>query len=161
MKHVAVLLSCLVLATPLSAQQVTLGLGYSDYLDSKAADAALAEIEYHHSPFYAQNGLSVTWGAILSYDTEDDFFIGGGLVAKYDFGDRWFVEGSLMPGAYFKGNPFNDLGNKLEFRSLLAVGRQIDAQSALSLGIVHKSNASISATNPGVNSVLLRYHRSF
>ncbi|MGX9351000.1 acyloxyacyl hydrolase [Shimia sp. W99] len=161
MKRHAFVLTGLLLATQAGAQEVILGLGYSDFLDSTAADAALMEVEYHHRPFLERNRLNLGWGAMLSYDAEDDFFFGGGLVATYGFDESWFVEGSLMPGAYFKGNPFNDLGHKLEFRSLLGIGHRINDRSALSLAIVHKSNASISATNPGVNSLLLRYHRSF
>lgn len=152
MKRHAFVLTGLLLATQVSAQEIVLGLGYSDFLDRNAADAALLEVEYHHRPFFKQDRFSVGWGAMLSYDTEDDFFFGGGLVATYDFHDSWFVEGSLMPGAYFKGNPFNDLGHKLEFRSLLGVGHRIDDHAALTLAIVHKSNASISATNPEVGS---------
>ena len=66
-----------------------------------------------------------------------------------------------MPGAFFEGESRNDLGSEFEIRSLIGVGYRLDNGDSISLAVTHKSNASTSSFNPGVNAVLLRYHRSF
>ncbi|MEP2534216.1 acyloxyacyl hydrolase [Shimia sp.] len=161
MKQLFQALAISFLANPASAQEIILGLGYSDFSLGSASDATVVEIEYHHKPFHHIGRLSFEWGAVLSTDTEGNNFIGAGLVNKYAVTDAWFVELSLMPGAYFEGSSLNDLGNTLEFRSVLGLGYRWNEKSAMSLAFQHKSNAGISTTNPGVNSVLVRYHRSF
>ncbi|WP_197915822.1 acyloxyacyl hydrolase [Thiosulfatihalobacter marinus] len=148
-------------AAPAPAQEVIVGLGYSDFSLGNAIDSAAIELEYQSAPFYSVGNLSVSWGAVLGTDLEGDAFVGAGIVNKYNFDDRWFAELSLMPGAYFEGPAVNDLGDTLEFRTLLGLGYTLKNNAALSLAFVHKSNAGISTTNPGVNTVLLRYHYRF
>ncbi|MEM6702343.1 MAG: acyloxyacyl hydrolase [Acidobacteriota bacterium] len=44
----------------------------------------------------------------------------------------------------------------MEFRSGIDVRYRFEKKGALALGFYHLSNASISSTNPGTNSLLLR-----
>ncbi|CUH50164.1 Lipid A 3-O-deacylase (PagL) [Ruegeria atlantica] len=66
-----------------------------------------------------------------------------------------------MPGYFSKSEELNDLGGSFQIRSLLGVGYTLNSGNKVSVAITHKSNASTQQENPGVNSVLLRYHLAF
>ncbi|WP_299418621.1 acyloxyacyl hydrolase [uncultured Shimia sp.] len=161
MKPLITLGAALLLSTHLSAQELTLGLGYADYSDGSAIDASAVELEYISAPFRHYGPLAVSFGAVTALDTEDNVFIGAGLAGTYEITERWFAQASLMPGVFVKGPSQNDLGQPLEFRSLLGVGYRLTQSTSLSLAISHKSNASLSPHNPGVNTLTLRYHHKF
>jgi len=161
MKHLITLGAALLCATQLSAQQLIWGVGYLDYSEGSARDANVLELEYITTPFRTFGRFSASFGAAASLDAENDFFLGAGLAGTYDFDDRWFAQASLMPGVFVEGTAHNDLGQSLEFRSLLGLGYRLSNTSALSLAISHLSNAGLSSHNPGVNTLTLRYHHRF
>ncbi|MDP2492568.1 acyloxyacyl hydrolase [Shimia thalassica] len=158
-----VVLSALVAfsAAPVTAQEIVFGAGYTKYGNISASDAPVIELEYHHKPFHDTRHWDVSWGGVVSGTADEDYFLGIGLVGTYDFDSPWFAEVSVMPGLYSEGSILTDLGDALEFRSLLGVGYAFRNGSAVSLAIVHKSNASLGDVNPGVNTILLRYHKRF
>lgn len=161
MKPLITLGAALLLSTQLSAQELILGLGYADYSEGSALDAQTLELEYISAPLRHYGNFAVSLGAVASFDSEDNAFLGAGLAGTYDFAPRWFAQASLMPGVFVEGTAHNDLGQSLEFRSLLSVGYRLTDTSALSLAISHKSNAGLSPRNPGVNTLTLRYHHKF
>lgn len=161
MKSLITLGAALLLSTQLYAQELILGLGYADYSDGSAIDAGTLELEYISAPFRRYGNLSVSYGAMASFDSEDNTFLGAGFAGSYDFNHLWFAQASLMPGVFVEGTSRNDLGHSLEFRSLLGIGYRLSDTSALSLAISHKSNAGLSSHNPGVNTLTLRYHHKF
>ena len=83
-----------------------------------------------------------------------------GAVGYVSLGAGWFSEISLMPGIY-KDWGGSDLGSEFQVRSLIAIGKRFKNGQAVSLALTHKSNASTAARNPGVDSLLLRWHVSF
>ncbi|MEM9404764.1 MAG: acyloxyacyl hydrolase [Acidobacteriota bacterium] len=89
--------------------------------------------------------------------TEDEAFYGyGGLRRPFQLGEsRWDVIPSFAVSLYEQGDG-QDLGNVIEFRSGIDVRYRFEKKGALALGFYHLSNASISSTNPGTNSLLLR-----
>ncbi|XHE54338.1 acyloxyacyl hydrolase [Phaeobacter sp. BS34] len=82
-------------------------------------------------------------------------------VGKWHLQRGWFIETSVMPGAYAESVKLNDLGSTFEIRSAIAVGKEFATGKSLSLALTHKSNASTADINPGVNSLLLRWHVPF
>jgi hypothetical protein len=148
-------------AAPAAAQDWVIGGGFADFTRSNAVDTAALVLERHFRPFYSDARWAVGWGAALTAHRTGDLFFGVGLVATYAIDSRWFVEGSVMPGAFDEDLQFNDLGSTFEIRSLLGLGYRFEGGSKLSLAITHKSNASTAAVNPGVNSILLRWHLPF
>ncbi|WP_254439244.1 acyloxyacyl hydrolase [Ruegeria arenilitoris] len=161
MKSLCFALGLLLAATSANAQSVILGAGYAGLADSPYEDQAIFALEYQHRPFHEAARFSATWGSALSVDVDGDYHIGLGLVGIYTFRDRWFVEGSVMPGYYNASNAQNDLGGNFQIRSLLGVGYTLNGGDKLSVAFTHKSNASTEEPNPGLNSVLLRYHFAF
>ncbi|PSL19748.1 acyloxyacyl hydrolase [Shimia abyssi] len=161
MKRLALTFAAALLATQAAGQEFIVGLGYSDYSDGNASDATAIDLEYHLKPFDQRGNFTIGLGGVLAADSEENVFFGVGLVNKYQFNENWFAELTFMPGAFFEGSSNNDLGQTLEFRSLLAFGYRFNPKSAISLGFQHKSNAALSSVNPGVNTLTVRYHHSF
>ncbi|WP_164658341.1 acyloxyacyl hydrolase [Tropicibacter sp. Alg240-R139] len=151
----------LTLTSPLHAQSLILGLGYADFEFSGSSDQALASIEYQHTPFHQRERFSAAFAGAASIHANGDVHLGVGIAAEYKLNKDWFIEASVLPGVFIEADNANDLGSKFEVRSLLGLGYRFDGGDALSLAITHKSNASVSSFNPGVNAVLLRYHLSF
>ncbi|CUH89499.1 Lipid A 3-O-deacylase (PagL) [Phaeobacter sp. CECT 5382] len=145
-------------AAPALGQEIVLGAGYTDYSRAGSEDGVLLSLEYIHSPFFEKNRFSARFGGALEVVETGDAFIGGGISGNWDLNRNWFIEASVMPGAFFEGPTLNDLGSSFEIRSQLAVGKRFDNGKALSLAISHKSNASTADTNPGVNTLSLRWH---
>nr|WP_170417003.1 acyloxyacyl hydrolase [Ruegeria atlantica] len=161
MRSIVLALGALFAATSVHAQSVVFGAGYADFSDSNSKDQAVFSVEYQHRPFYEATRLSATWGGALTVDEAGDLHVGAGLIGLYTFADRWFVEGSVMPGYFSKSEELNDLGGSFQIRSLLGVGYTLNSGNKVSMALTHKSNASTQRENPGVNSVLLRYHLAF
>lgn len=144
-----------------TAADVVIGLGYSDFSDAAADDSATLEVEIHSEPIWHFAGADWSLAAAVLAHSEGDFFVGAGASALWPLRNRWFVEASVMPGYFDDAGGANSLGSDFEIRSLLGVGRQINDRLALSLAVAHKSNASTSSRNPGVNTVSLRTRWSF
>ncbi|KUJ80389.1 lipid A 3-O-deacylase [Ruegeria marisrubri] len=161
MKPLIVSLAMLASASVANAQSLIFGAGYADYSHEMGDDQAIVSLEYQHRPFHEATHFSAGWGAAASVDGASDFHIGIGLYGIYDFDNRWFTEISVMPGYYDAGKPENEIGGSFQIRSLLAVGYAFDNGNRLSLAITHKSNASTNDFNPGVNTTLVRFHKSF
>ncbi len=153
--------ACLLAAAlPASAisQELVLGVGHTDYAAAAGEDTEILSLAYRYNPFFEGDVFSASLGANASITGESDFFIGAGVWLRWGWDSGWFVDFSLMPGYYDEGTPGNDLGYDLEFRSLLGLGYQFDGGQSVSLAYTHKSNASLGNTNPGADTVLLRWH---
>ncbi len=161
MKHFVVPLALLLAAPAAQAQSLVFGAGFSDFSDSQSDDEAVISLEYQHRPFHEATRFSAMWGGAVTVDTASDIHVGIGLIGIYGFANRWFVEGSVMPGYFSEGEGRNDLGGDFQIRSLLGVGYTLNSGNKVSVAITHKSNASTNGDNPGVNSVMARYHYAF
>lgn len=89
--------------------------------------------------------------------TNDSAMYGyGGVFMDIFFGPRFVIQPSFAVGAYSKGSDV-DLGHWIEFRSQLEFAWRFDDRSRLGLSVNHMSNATLSDTNPGIESVALTY----
>ncbi|MEL6885095.1 MAG: acyloxyacyl hydrolase [Pseudomonadota bacterium] len=156
----ALALIALLAASGVEAQEITLGLGTTDY-GEQGSDGAAFALEHKHRPFRQKRVMSLSFGAAATVSAEGDVFLGGGLWTRWEWPSGWFVDNSVMPGLYEEGTAGNDLGSTLQIRSLLGVGYRFDNGGALSVALTHKSNAGLADDNPGANAYLLRYHFSF
>ena len=112
------------------------------------------DLDHKRGPFQPTFGASVT-------DTSD-VWIGNGANIEWTFGrrDAVFLELSLMPGFYFQGNG-PDLGGILEARSGIALGYEFQNGGKLAVSFDHRSNADIYGTNPGLETLGVRYTLRF
>lgn len=143
---------------PAAAQEWVVGVGYSEFSRPGADHGAAFAAAYHHRPFYETGVFSARFAGVLEVQDSGDVFAGLGAAGAWQLRRGWFIEASVMPGAYAENVDLNDLGSTFEIRTLLALGKRLANGTGLSLALAHKSNASTAAVNPGVNSVLLRWH---
>ena len=80
----------------------------------------------------------------------------GGVNLDVFLGPRWVMTHNFAMGGYRRGAS-KDLGNVLEFRSGLELAYRFDDRARLGVAFQHISNASISANNPGTESLVLTY----
>lgn len=117
-------------------------------------------VEFHGAPvFGTPQGLSGAWGVAARADAQGNAWAGAGFILDFAVTDRAFVEASFMPGYYWPGD--TDLGNHLQFRSLIGLGWNVSPTAAVILSLDHISNAGIDIRNPGAETIALRYRMSF
>lgn len=160
MKYIAALAALAIGANVAAAQDrdLSIGLGYSEFSRPGAENGALFSLDYRHTPFFEKGIFATRFGAAMDVQETGDIFVGAGVSGKWDLGKSWFIDASILPGVYLESVDLNDLGSTFEIRSQIAVGRRFANDTALSLSLSHKSNASTADINPGVNSLVLRWH---
>ena len=101
--------------------------------------------------------LSPITGVLLTADSAA--YIYTGVQAQYNLGMINFTP-SFAPGLYRKGNG-KDLGHILEFKSELQISVDYVSNSQLGFSYNHLSNASLGTKNPGANSYMFNFFKTF
>ncbi len=95
----------------------------------------------------------------LMFTADNAAYIYTGVQAQYKIGNINIVP-SFAPGYYNQGDG-KDLGSPLEFKSELQLSLDILNSSELGLSYNHLSNASLGDKNPGANSYMFNFLKSF
>lgn len=143
------------------AQELLLGGGHAAFNAERAEDGGILAAEYRWAPFGRMLGGDAMMAAAADVTTSSDAFLGLGVAMRWPLGSRWFVDASVMPGYYSAGDDDNRLGGQFQFRSTLGLGVSVGEAGALSLAVSHKSNANTQNMNPGLESLMLRWHWQF
>jgi hypothetical protein len=146
------------LSSPALSQEWIFGFGYADFSYGGSKDTAIVSAEYHSNPIRHANLLEIKWAGSVSVFATGDVHLGVGLAGTIPHKRGWFTEFSVLPGVYVNGEANNDLGSAFEIRSLISVGRKMKNGTNISVALTHKSNASTAENNPGVNSLVFRWH---
>ena len=101
--------------------------------------------------------LSPITGAMITADNAG--YIYTGVQAKYKIGFL-NVTPSFTPGLYHEGDG-KDLGHLLEFKSEVQLSLDLSKSSKLGFSYNHISNASLGDKNPGANSYMFNFFKSF
>ena len=101
--------------------------------------------------------LSPITGAMLTADSAAYFYTG--VQANYKIGVLNFTP-SFAPGFYNEGNG-KDLGHALEFKSEIQLSLELPLDSQVGFSYNHLSNASLGDKNPGANSYMFNFLKSF
>ena len=101
--------------------------------------------------------LSPITGALITADNAG--YIYTGVQAQYKLGNL-NITPSFTPGLYHEGNG-KDLGHLLEFKSEVQISLDIFKNSELGFSYNHISNASLGDKNPGANSYMFNFFKSF
>ena len=101
--------------------------------------------------------LSPITGALVTADSAG--YIYTGVQAQYKLGVLNFTP-SFTPGLYFEGDG-KDLGHLIEFKSELQISLDLSKTSELGFSYNHISNASLGDKNPGANSYMFNFFKSF
>ena len=101
--------------------------------------------------------LSPITGAMITADNAG--YIYTGVQAEYKIGALNLTP-SFTPGLYHEGNG-KDLGHLIEFKSELQISLNLSKNSELGFSYNHISNASLGDKNPGANSYMFNFFKSF
>ena len=101
--------------------------------------------------------ISPITGALITADNAS--YIYTGIQAQYKLGNL-NITPSFTPGLYHEGDG-KDLGHLLEFKSEVQISLDIFKNSELGLSYNHISNASLGDKNPGANSYMFNFLKSF
>ena len=82
-----------------------------------------------------------------------------GIQAEYDIG-KINITPSFTPGIYNEGDG-KDLGHLVEFKSEIQLSLDLSQNSELGFSYNHLSNASLGEKNPGANSYMFNFLKSF
>ena len=82
-----------------------------------------------------------------------------GIQAEYNIG-KMNLTPSFTPGLYGQGDG-KDLGHLIEFKSELQISLDLSKTSELGFSYNHISNASLGDKNPGANSYMFNFFKSF
>ena len=96
-------------------------------------------------------------GALVTADSAA--YIYTGVQANYKIGKINFSP-SFTPGLYSKGNG-KDLGHVIEFKSELQISFDLFTNGQLGFSYNHLSNASLGNKNPGANSYMFNFFKTF
>ena len=101
--------------------------------------------------------LSPITGAMITADNATYFYTG--VQAQYKLGNL-NITPSFTPGLYHEGDG-KDLGHILEFKSEVQISLDLFKNSELGFSYNHISNASLGDKNPGANSYMFNFFKSF
>ena len=101
--------------------------------------------------------LSPITGALVTADSAA--YVYTGVQAQYKLGKINFIP-SFTPGLYSKGNG-KDLGHIVEFKSELQISLDLFSNSQIGFSYNHLSNASLGTKNPGANSYMFNFFKTF
>ena len=133
--------------------------GMFDFSDD-GQRAALFGIEHQNENLVRDSflgNISPVTGFMI---TENNALYGyTGIQAFYDLGKLNFTP-SFTPGIYSQGDG-KDLGHAIEFKTELQFSMDVFSNSELGFSYNHISNASLGDKNPGANSYMFNFMKSF
>ena len=101
--------------------------------------------------------LSPVTGGLITADNAA--YVYTGVQAQYKIGSLNFTP-SFTPGLYHEGDG-KDLGHVIEFKSELQFSVDLSNNSLLGFSYNHISNASLGDKNPGANSYMFNFFKTF
>ena len=96
-------------------------------------------------------------GFMLTADSASYLYTG--IQAEYNVG-RLNLTPSFTPGLYHEGDG-KDLGHLVEFKSELQLSLDLSPSTEFGFSYNHISNASLGEKNPGANSYMFNFFKSF
>ena len=101
--------------------------------------------------------ISPITGFMMTADSATYFYTG--VQAEYEIGNLNFTP-SFSPGYYTTGDG-KDLGSPLEFKTEVQLSLELLPGSKLGYSYNHVSNAGLGDKNPGANSYMFNFMKSF
>ena len=133
--------------------------GMFDFSDHKQK-AGIIGIQHQNDELFRKSFLGNLSPISGGFITETNaFYIYSGVQAEYDVG-FFTITPSFAPGYYNYGDG-KDLGYPLEFKTELQMSFDLGETSHLGMSYNHISNASLGTKNPGANSYMFNFLKSF
>ena len=103
------------------------------------------------------NASPVTGGFITENSAA---YVYTGVEWNYAMGEKFKFTPSFAPGLYHDGDG-KDLGHALEFKTEVQLSYGLSETTKLGMSYNHLSNASIGDKNPGANSYMFNFFKTF
>ena len=139
--------------------QINIFAGNFDFSDDKQK-AILVGFQHQNENLNRDTflgNLSPITGFLFTADNAGYFYTG--VQAQYKLGALNLTP-SFTPGIYHEGDG-KDLGHLIEFKSELQISLDLSKTSELGFSYNHISNASLGDKNPGANSYMFNFFKSF
>ena len=167
MKNIFAFLTCIFISFPVIADEIKLEnntelsffTGMFDFSDD-GKKSSLVGVQHQNENLNRDTflgNLSPITGAMITADNAT--YIYTGVQAQYKIGALNFTP-SFTPGFYNEGDG-KDLGHALEFKSEIQLSLDLPRDSQLGLSYNHLSNASLGEKNPGANSYMFNFLKTF
>jgi len=95
----------------------------------------------------------------LLFTTDNAAYVYTGVQAQYSIGALNIIP-SFTPGFYNQGDG-KDLGHAIEFKSEIQLSLDLPRDSQFGFSYNHLSNASLGDKNPGANSYMFNFFKTF
>ena len=145
---------------PSDSHQFNFFSGVFDINTSSKKSSELFGIQHSNEDLFRDTflgKLSPITGLMITADSSSYFYTG--VQAEYKIGKLNLVP-SFAPGLYTMGDG-KDLGSPLEFKSELQVSIDILPGTKLGYSQSHLSNADLGDKNPGADSYMFNFMKSF
>ena len=145
---------------PSDSHQFNFFSGVFDFNTSSKKSSELFGIQHSNEDLFRDTflgKLSPITGLMMTADSSSYFYTG--VQAEYKIGKLNLVP-SFAPGLYTMGDG-KDLGSPLEFKSELQVSIDILPGTKLGYSQSHLSNADLGDKNPGADSYMFNFMKSF
>ena len=139
--------------------QLNLFFGNFDFSDDKQRAILMGfqhQDENLNRDTFLGNVSPITGGFVTENSAA---YVYTGIEWNVDMGSFFFTP-SFAPGLYHEGDG-KDLGHVLEFKSELQISLDMSESSQFGFSYNHISNASIGDKNPGANSYMFNFFKSF
>ena len=133
--------------------------GMFDFSDD-GKKAALVGFQHQNEELNRETffgNLSPITGALITADSAG--YLYSGVQAQYKIGALNLTP-SFTPGLYYEGGG-KDLGHLIEFKSEVQLSFNFSKNSELGFSYNHLSNASLGDKNPGANSYMFNFLKTF
>tara|TARA_X000000950_G_scaffold26999_1_gene29061 strand:+ start:508 stop:1029 length:522 start_codon:yes stop_codon:yes gene_type:complete len=145
---------------PSSSHQFNFFSGMFDITTSPNKSSELFGIQHSNEDLFRDTflgKLSPITGLMMTADSASYFYTG--VQAEYKIGKLNLIP-SFSPGLYSMGDG-KDLGSPLEFKSEVQLSLDLLPGTKLGYSQSHISNADLGDTNPGADSYMFNFMKSF
>ena len=163
-----VVLALIISTTSLLSQEISLGIGLDDILDSNrrgsdgsvlatSAVALASKVKFDS----ALNNDNLLFMPTINFqiDSKEDFFVGAGFTTRFTSPKfvPYFLDVGLTAGLFTENSTDSGIKNDLKFQSYVGLGYELDDRSIIILSIDHMLNKDLKNYNPGSEAILLNY----
>lgn len=144
----------------ISEHQYNFYTGNFDFSDDKQK-AVLFGFQHQNENLERDTFLGIASPVTGAFITENSAaYIYTGVEWNYSLSDKLNLTPSFTPGIYHEGNG-KDLGHAIEFKTELQANYSISESTNLGMSYNHLSNASLGVKNPGANSYMFNFLKTF
>ena len=167
-KRLKIILIIVLMATKLIADeevktndnQLNFFIGNFDFSDDKQK-AILVGFQHQNENLYRDTFLGNVSPITGGFVTENSAaYIYTGIEWNVEMGKKILFTPSFAPGLYHEGDG-KDLGHILEFKSEVQFSYEASDNTSFGVSYNHVSNASLGDKNPGANSYMFNFIKTF